>query len=434
MSKSNWKGTSGWTAKSDPTGVLSGKTLVATAGLTSQSEDYLQQLPGSTVPFTETNYSVLMNYGWPVGSGLHPLSMGELGLIARASNFVSGSIIAYDAYVGKFNIETGKISIVRRLKNTETTLIEADVPSDVVGKGSKHVMEFKCFGTNPVTLQFSVDNTLFCSYGDSSGSLLASGYPGIRIKSGTCYIDNFSVVKYTVTGAKATEWNPSNAATGLAAWYKADVGVTQAANAISAWADQSGNANNLVQADGPKKPIYIPNFAITLPIVSFTLSTQFLSAADSASLDITSGITMFALMVPPTMTTPAERVIAQKGGTPNYELSLSSTNKIEYQTSTTDASTTGIRINAMQIVSVVSGSAFYLNGLSVGSTTAANGVANTDPLTIQFKDGKVGEIIIYNGVLSADDRQRVEGYLAHKWKISSLLPTSHPYRGYAPLT
>lgn len=41
------------------------------------------------------------------------------------------------------------------------------------------------------------------------------------------------------------------------AWYRPGVGVTGALNA-SAWADQSGNGNNLLQATGANQPIYLP--------------------------------------------------------------------------------------------------------------------------------------------------------------------------------
>jgi len=429
--KSNWKGTSGWASIDDPTGVLNGKVLVVTSGLSATTEDYLTQIPGTTVPFVENHYSVMINYGWGMGSGLHPLAMGELGLIARASNFIANIPMAYDAYIGKFNIETGKISIVKRYQNTETILSEANVPSDVIGKGMKHGMEFKCYGTNPVTLQFSVDNTIYCTYGDSSSSLLSSGFPGIHANSGTSYVDNFTIIKYQEDGKDAVAWLPNNSATTLAAWWKSDVGITESGGDISAWADQSGNANNLSQATPADKPKYIQTYIANLPIVSFTATNHILSASDTASLDITSGITLFAIVVAPTMGVPAERLIVTKGT--NYELALTTANAVEYQTSTTDTSTSINRANSIQLIELVSGSNFYLNGVEAGPTTAVNGVANANVLDVQFKEGKIGEIIVYDGILTTDDRQKIEGYLTHKWRLSAQLPTTHPYRSYAPL-
>ena len=39
----------------------------------------------------------------------------------------------------------------------------------------------------------------------------------------------------------------------------------------------------------------------------------------------------------------------------------------------------------------------------------------------------VGEMIFVRGDQSVEDRKAIEGYLAHKWKMSDLLPESHPY-------
>lgn len=44
----------------------------------------------------------------------------------------------------------------------------------------------------------------------------------------------------------------------------------------------------------------------------------------------------------------------------------------------------------------------------------------------------LGEFLMYNTALSASDRQKIEGYLSWKWKLSSGLPTSHNHLGYPP--
>lgn len=47
-------------------------------------------------------------------------------------------------------------------------------------------------------------------------------------------------------------------------------------------------------------------------------------------------------------------------------------------------------------------------------------------------DGHVGEVILYGSALSEADRQKVEGYLAHKWGLAAILPVDHPYKSEAP--
>lgn len=46
--------------------------------------------------------------------------------------------------------------------------------------------------------------------------------------------------------------------------------------------------------------------------------------------------------------------------------------------------------------------------------------------------GSCHELMNYNVELSAANRQKVEGYIAHKWGYTSLLPSGHPYKTTPP--
>ena len=48
--------------------------------------------------------------------------------------------------------------------------------------------------------------------------------------------------------------------------------------------------------------------------------------------------------------------------------------------------------------------------------------------------GEVAELIVFNSVLSTSDRQKIEGYLAHKWGLSSILPNTHPAKSASIIT
>ena len=50
----------------------------------------------------------------------------------------------------------------------------------------------------------------------------------------------------------------------------------------------------------------------------------------------------------------------------------------------------------------------------------------------EFWSGSIGEVIIYNTALTTIQRQKVEGYLAHKWGLQSSLPADHPFKTAAP--
>jgi hypothetical protein len=47
-------------------------------------------------------------------------------------------------------------------------------------------------------------------------------------------------------------------------------------------------------------------------------------------------------------------------------------------------------------------------------------------------NGKISEIIITPSAISSADRERVEGYLAHKWDLTADLPSGHPYKTTPP--
>lgn len=94
----------------------------------------------------------------------------------------------------------------------------------------------------------------------------------------------------------------------------------------------------------------------------------------------------------------------------------------------------------LNIGAVMSGSSgtnsAYLNGTSVNLTANNSG---TFPLqsgrTVTVFAGfgcDYAETLIYGSVLTTIERQKIEGYLAHKWKLQSSLPANHPFKSTAP--
>jgi hypothetical protein len=42
------------------------------------------------------------------------------------------------------------------------------------------------------------------------------------------------------------------------------------------------------------------------------------------------------------------------------------------------------------------------------------------------------EVLVFGSVLSASDKEKLEGYLAWKWNMQSKLPSNHPYKNERP--
>jgi len=86
----------------------------------------------------------------------------------------------------------------------------------------------------------------------------------------------------------------------------------------------------------------------------------------------------------------------------------------------------------------------FLNGVCLGTVSQALaknnssatatlmiGVAKNDSLNGAF-DGELAEIIAYQGDVGEINRQKVEGYLAHKYGLAANLPSTHPYKTTPP--
>jgi hypothetical protein len=81
----------------------------------------------------------------------------------------------------------------------------------------------------------------------------------------------------------------------------------------------------------------------------------------------------------------------------------------------------------------------YPNGsLTSNSTGASFGSGTNLPIIVggnneDFENwqGYIYEVVFFNSVLTTEQRQRVEGYLALKWGLTTL-PSGHPYKSFSP--
>ena len=274
-----------------------------------------------------------------------------------------------------------------------------------------------------------------------------------------------------------TVWNPSMITTAL--WLDAaDAStITESGGAITAWADKSGNDHNAA-ADG--NPTYsATGMSTSKPAV------QLDGTGDSFVSSIT-GIGSFnaldVYMV--TQTTAAAGVEANSGtfwGYGNVGSASGSypANRSQVLSSVTsglsgesiaivyeNTSFTGGRLgsatytraaNTAQILNSknsTSGTSLFANGSqvnlglanqittstntapsSIGYTTDSDlwiGAARANGTIVYSPAIKFAEVIVSSTLLSTDNRQRIEGYLAHKWGLTANLPSGHPYKLVGP--
>jgi hypothetical protein len=97
-----------------------------------------------------------------------------------------------------------------------------------------------------------------------------------------------------------------------------------------------------------------------------------------------------------------------------------------------------LKVNGQEVASsdTLSGSIQSKPGLDVTIGGHSNPFLDTSPEGSQQSDKNVGglnnmvisEFMIFNDDLSVDNNQKIEGYLAHKWNVDSLLPQDHSFK------
>lgn len=457
MSYANWRGTSGWGALADPTGVLSKQVLAAVAGATSSAEDYLDEEVGTSNPWSKAHYRVASAYAFSGSGGAHPLADGAFGLIARAGQFTGDPADARDCYLGEIDLALGEARISRRNSDVATVLVTAALDATTYSRSKRHEITFDCYAgsTTAVRLVLAVDGSTLATVGDSDSLRLLAGEPGLRVASGTVYVDDFTVSEFTASGAAPADWTPADLSD-LAAWWRADAGVTVAGSSLSAWADQSLNANDLAQAEISEQPQQVVDGLNSTDTVSFNPpagSPLTMTAADAATLDLAaSGLSLFVVALPAITTSVSALIDKASTGDdsiPTYRAGFApggGGRQWQFIGSGSVAMASTIATDAYSIFEVVTDEGGAGSGLlavngTVGTTFASIGAAadstkalvlGANTLASEPFEGEVAEVVLAGREVSLSERQKIEGYLANKWGLQIFLPAGHPYRDRAP--
>jgi hypothetical protein len=273
-----------------------------------------------------------------------------------------------------------------------------------------------------------------------------------------------------------TVWNPSMISTAL--WLDAaDAStVTESSGLISQVNDKSGNGRNFT-ASGAERPTYSANTLNSKAVFTFT-GTQFLTSANAAStwnfLHNSTGSSIFAVFKAGNVSAPnaAYLLLGTSGGTTsNIGLNMFYDDRSVFNRQ----NTAGVLISRGVPGSIVANNVFPNNTVLANTSTIlshrgdpgngtaslrsignVNGGANignntsTDALTTSNATftlqigasgngasglpfvGYISEVVVAAGVASTDTRQRIEGYLAHKWALTANLPSDHPYKTVEP--
>lgn len=264
----------------------------------------------------------------------------------------------------------------------------------------------------------------------------------------------------TAAVTAAAGWTPASLS-GLLAWYKGDTLTGSNSDPIATWPDGSGNASDATQATGGARPTLVTANLNGKNVVRFT-------AANSQYFDLPNVFSEASagsiFMVIKKTADPASggdlgihRIGNSTGGSNSGHMPYLDGN-IYSEFGTDTRKTAGNPTPSLAswriigIHSAASDCGFYIDGgvytAGVGApfySTASNtvgfdsapkfGRSVRDPTGspyLYYMDGWTAEIVLTNAKLGATDRQKLEGFLAHKWGLTGNLDAGHPYRSSPP--
>ena len=243
-------------------------------------------------------------------------------------------------------------------------------------------------------------------------------------------MSNIIVNPYVFVSGEEVPWTPSQIPTSL--WLDAADTDTLTLNGsnVSQWDDKSGNDNDAVQVTETLQPFSGINTLNGLNVIDFA----------NDSFDQVFGITTYksAIWVMKSIdTSKLVQAIYSDGDTEYTFISTQGSYDISLDGASTNSGNASIN----------GGNLVNGTNIDLGSGAANNQLSNiwyadygNEIVDVNFigninadrLEGSIAELILLPTIPSEIDRQKLEGYLAHKWGLEGKLPAGHPYKSAAP--
>jgi hypothetical protein len=378
---------------------------------------------------TGVQYYQAKYYPYLYQSGQGFLSGNELGFsplnkVLLITGTVTGTGATNEAYVnGSLNIRGGENGTFSQLSSQILNCIGH--PSNSHGYDFAEILVFGTVLTSAQRQQ--VEGYLAHKWGITISAALPSTHP------------------FKSFQPASIPFSPRNIS-GLQLWLDGadQSSMTLSGSNVTQWNDKSGNGYNATAAPSRTAGTYSTSFrAVNFPTSTTGYITNYTAAPTNE--------TMFVVFNNPTASYNNNILIGGVQGARSlgagYSGSGGQTVGVVGNLNTqvawlarTDAGTYTLGTTAL----VTSQFTTSTNTISLnGGTTASGGAPGFTAGRVTYLGvdassasyyyvGYGMEILFYNSVLSTNDRQKVEGYLAHKWAITSSLPAGHPYKTAAP--
>ena len=255
-----------------------------------------------------------------------------------------------------------------------------------------------------------------------------------------------TATRASVTSGGAALWTPANLS-GLSLWLDADDAstITESSGSISQWDDKSGNGNHATQSTASNQPTYGTQTINAKNVVHFD-GSEFMTTGYPPGLNRT------LVAVVQYTSFAGLKVVAGARETLNQRSYFGTNSGVGRgavaELTAVDGSSLSSNTTYTQILSHGQGAVnreayYYLDGTEEASATFTGNIGSgvnymiggfNDGGTIHSSrfSGRIAEFVVTDNIISDSNRQKLEGYLAHKWDTTSSLPANHPYKSSAP--
>ncbi|NCN39999.1 hypothetical protein GW916_01990 [bacterium] len=243
---------------------------------------------------------------------------------------------------------------------------------------------------------------------------------------------------YQATKARFGKVIPSDIGT-LRAWYQADAVKGMSGSTVQTWPDMSGNSNHLTQAVAANRPVLADAGLNNHPVISFDGANDYFSATLNANLGNSFSVISVTYFNQLNQANGDFDYIFNVGsGTVNQTYSLarsagdwgSGANLAYAYNGATTMNGGAITGQSWKITtSTVTNSSPYheafVNGTSLSMSASAAPLNINNNLEVgrwqagtHFINGKIAELIVFDGALTTVNRQKVECYLSKKYNVA----------------
>lgn len=248
------------------------------------------------------------------------------------------------------------------------------------------------------------------------------------------------------------KWTPRDLASPPKAWFAANTHspFLSDGDLVSTWTDLTPNKKDVTNS-GSARPVYKNAIQNGLPVIRFdgyedVLIGSALSNYFTASTGQSIAICKFTSNTDSGVGYSNDAVHSDTGGYHALYGRAGSTNTVGAYNWDTNADTveTAMTPGTWAILSWQHASG-NVGIRRDGGTLSESASGDTGVITSTLRIGQgyagslyseldLGEILFFDTILSASDREKIEGYLAHKWGLTSVLSGGHPYKTDAPTT